>query len=203
MTLSAAAALALNVHGAVLLVAVAAYYKYGDRTDLFNRALQGNRRLRQAVRDNIAAELSQHLQPVVRDAAHTTSPVLNEAGAYIEYATDITESEAFYQAIRDYVSLSTGSLVDYRLAVQTGDRWRAWAHRLSSSILALLILETLLVTTALVVPLIAEASRIVDPWCFLASLAPTCIVVILLFGCLCAVHIKHGALVDLRERYDS
>ena len=203
MTLSAVAALALKVHGAVLVVAIAAYYKYGDRTSLFSRALQGNRRLRQAVRDNIAAELSRHLQPVIRDAAHTTSPVLNEAGEYIEYATDITESEAFYQAIRDYVSLSASSLLDYRLAIQSGDRWRAWAHRLSSSILTLVILETFLVTAALVAPFVVDASRVVAPWCFLASLVPTCILVIVLFGCLCTVHIKHGTLVDLRERYDS
>ena len=95
MTLSDVAALALKVHGAVWLAAVAAYYKYGDRTDLFSRALQGNHRLRQAVRDNIAADLSQQLQPVIRDATRTRFPVLDDAGAYIEYATDITESEAF------------------------------------------------------------------------------------------------------------
>ena len=56
---------------------------------------------------------------------------------------------------------------------------------------------------ALVVPLVADASRTVGPWCFLASLAPTCVLVVLLFGCLCTVHIQHGVLVDLRERYDS
>ncbi len=80
MTLTAAAALAMKVHGAVWLAAAAAYYKYGDRTNLFSRALQGNRSLRQALRDNIAADLGKQLQPVIRDAARTRSPGIRLPG---------------------------------------------------------------------------------------------------------------------------
>src|ERR1051326_2443317 len=112
MTVGEAAGLALKVHGAAWVAAAAAYYKYGDRTELFEKALQGNRTARQAIRDNIATNLSKQLQPVVRDAARVRSPVLDAGGAYIEHATDVTESEPFYQAIRDYVSLSTGALID-------------------------------------------------------------------------------------------
>ena len=108
MTLSDAAGLALKVHGAVWLAAVAAYYKYGDRTDLFEKALRGNQSLRQAVRDNIATDLSKQLQPVIRDAICVRSPVLDAGGDYVERVTDITKSELYYQAIRDYVSRSTG-----------------------------------------------------------------------------------------------
>ena len=140
MTLADAAALALTVHSAVWLAAAAAYYRYGDRTSLFRRALQGNRSLRQAIRDNIATDLSKQLQPVIRHANRTKSSILDDTGAYVEHAADITESEPFYQAIRDYVSLSAGSLLDYRVALDAAARWRAWAHHLSSSILVLIIL---------------------------------------------------------------
>ena len=95
MTSSEAAALALKVHGAVWLAAVAAYYKYGDRIDLFDKALRGNRRLREAVRDNVATDLSKQLQPVIRNATSATSPVLDVDGSYIEHAADITESDSF------------------------------------------------------------------------------------------------------------
>ena len=201
MTSSEAAALALKVHGAVWLAAVAAYYKYGDRIDLFDKALRGNRRLREAVRDNVATDLSKQLQPVIRNATSATSPVLDVDGSYIEHAADITESEQFYQAIRDYVSLSAGSLLDYRLVLETADCWRKWAHRLSRSILVLVILETLMIAGALLVSVTVDRSRIAMPW-FLASLALTCIIVVSLLWCLCAVHTKHGMMVDLRERYD-
>ena len=203
MTLSDAAGLALQVHGAVWVAAAAAYYKYGDRTNLFEKTLRGNQDLRRALRDNIATDLSKHLQTVVRDATHARSPVLDAAGSYIEHATDITESEPFYQAIRDYVSISAGSLLDYRLVLKTEPRWRTWAHRLSHAILALLILETLAIAAAVLVPVIAEPSRTVPLFAFLASFTPTCIVIVLLFCCLCIVHVTHGIIVDLREHYDS
>ena len=203
MTLSDAVGLALKVHGGVWLAAVAAYYKYGDRTDLFDKALRGNRSLGQAVRDNVATDLSKQLQPVIRDATRATSPVLDAAGDYIEHVADITNSEPFYQAIRDYVSLSAGSLLDYRLVLETADRWRTWAHRLSRSILVLVIFEPLVMAGALLVRVTADLGRTATPWWFLASLAPTCILVVSLFLCLCIVHMKHGVMLDLRERYDS
>lgn len=201
MTLSDAAGLALKVHGAVWLAAVAAYYKYGDRTDLFHKALRGNRSLRQVVRDNIATDLSKQLQPVIRNATRTTSPVLDASGTYVEQVADITESEPFYQAIRDFVSASVGSLLDYRLVLETADCWRKWAHRLSRAILALVILETLVIAGALLVSVTANQNEIAVSW-FLASLGPTCTLVVYLFWCLCIVNMKQGMMVDLREQYD-
>jgi hypothetical protein len=202
MTLGEAAGLALKVHGAVWLAAAAAYYKYGDRTDLFEKALQGNRSVRQAIRDNIATDLSKQLQQVVRAATRARSPVLDAAGGYIEHATDITESEPFYQAIRDYVSISVGALVDYRRILETTDRWRTWAHRLSRCILVLLVLQILVMTGAVLVLIFADLTRTAAPWWFVGSLVPTAVAVVLLFSCLCVVHVKHGVIVDLRERYD-
>ena len=73
MTLGEAAGLALKVHGAVWLAAAAAYYKYGDRTNLFEKSLQGNRSARQSILDTVASDLSKQLQPVVRDATGARS----------------------------------------------------------------------------------------------------------------------------------
>jgi hypothetical protein len=202
MTLGEAAGLALKIHGAVWLAAAAAYYKYGDRTELFEKALQGNRSARQAIRDNIATDLSKHLQPVVRNAARVRSPVLDAGGAYVEHATNITESEPFYQAMRDFVSLSAGALIDYRQLLRYTERWRTWAHRLSQSILVLLVVELLLIAGSVLVLVVADVTQTATWWWLLASLSPTALVVVFLFWCLCAVHLKHGVIVELRERYD-
>ena len=203
MTLSDAAGLALQVHSAIWIAAAAAYYRYGDRTNLFEKTLRGNHDLRRALRDNIATDLNKQLQPVVRDATRARSPVLNAAGSYIEHATDITESEPFYQAIRDYVSSSAGSLLDYRLVLKTEARWRTWAHRMSHSLLALLAWETLSIGGSAIAPMIAAPGQNVTTAWYLATFAPTCVVIVLLFCCLFNVHVKHSILVDLRERYDA
>ena len=201
MTLGNLAVLALKVHGAVWVAAAAAYYKYGDRTDLFDKALRGNRSLRQSVQDNVAIDLSNQLQPAIREATRATSLVMGADGRYIERVADITESESFYQAVRDYVARSADSLSDYRLVSETVDCWRKWAHRLSLSILVLVIFETLMIAGAVLVSVTVDNSKVTLIW-FLLSLAPTGILVASLFVCLCVVHVKHGKMVDLRERYE-
>lgn len=202
MTIGEAAGLALKVHGAVWLAAAAAYYKYGDRTELFEKALQGNRSARESILDAVAGELGKELQPVVREATGARSPVLDAAGGYIEHALDVTEGELFYQALRDYVSGSAEALLDYRRILHCATAWKKWAHRLSRCILALLILEVSVMGGALLALIFDDVSRIAPPWWMAASLSPTAVVVVILFVCLCFMNAKHGVIVDLRERYD-
>ena len=202
MTLTAAVELALTVHGAVCVVGIAAYYKYGNRADLYGNALLGNRSLRQIVRDNIATELSTQLQPVIREATRARSPVLESDGRYFEHVADITKSEAFYQSIRDYVSRSSNSLIDYRLALETSDCLRTWARRLSLLLLVLVILEILVIGGTVLMLVMGNPNRADGEVWFLWSLFPMCAVVVLLLWSLCMVHLKRDVIVDLRERYD-
>lgn len=202
MTWGVAAAWALKAHGAILLAAIAAYYKYGDRTDLFEKSLSGNRSAKQAIRDNVATELGKQLQPAVRDATRVRSPVLDAGGGYIEHATDITESEPFYQALRDYVATSAGALVDYRRMVESTEAWLRWAHRLSRSILVLLIIELVSMAGAGLVLVLADVTRTISRMWFVTSFVPTAINIVALCCCLCALHVKHGIIVDLRAKYD-
>ena len=202
MNVGEAAALGLKVHGPVWIAAAAAYYKYGDRTDLFEKAVRGNRSARQSIRDNIATELRKQLQSVVQNAAGVRASLLDATGAYIEQSTDVTESEPFYQAIRDFVGASTGALLDYRLMLHANDRWRVWARRLSNSILALVSLETFMLAAGMLVFVLGDLSRVVKPWITIASFAPTAVLVCLVFVCLAFVHTNQGLIADLRERYD-
>ena len=57
-------------------------------------------------------------------------------------------------------------------------------------------------TGALLTLIFGDVTQTAPPWWMAASLSPTAIVVVILFVCLCAVNIKHGIIVDLRERYD-
>ena len=64
MTFEDGTSLAFTVHGAIWIVTAAAYYRYGDRTDLFDKSLRGCRRTRRSIRDALATSLSAHLGPV-------------------------------------------------------------------------------------------------------------------------------------------
>jgi hypothetical protein len=201
MTLGETAGFALKLHGAIWLAGAAAYYKYGDRTDLFEKAARGNRNARQTLRDSIAGELGRQLSPVVRDAARTKTPLLNPNGSYIEQPADVTASEAFYQAIRDFVANSSGALVDYRQILRSTEQWRKWAGRLSHSILALVVLETSMLACVVLLELIGmtdDTREIIMLWSF----APTFVTALTVLVCLAAVHFNQTTISTLRERHD-
>ena len=202
MTVEDAATLALSTHGAVWIAAAAAYYRYGDRTEFFDKSLQGCRRIRQSIRDAIASSLSAHLGPVVRESSRIRSALLDADGAYIDQPANLAESEPYYQAIRDFVSGTAGALVDYRLALDTVNSWRVWAHRLSKCILSLVIFETVMLAWPIMALVRLDPTDQTPRWWFALGSLPTAGIVFALFTCLVIVHVKHGAIIDLKERYD-
>src|SRR5437870_4683892 len=101
MTGPETAGLALKIHGAVWLAAAAAFYKYGDRTELFDKTLGGTQATREAIRDRIAEDLGNQLRPILRDppVRRIRSPILTPTGNnYEEESPEITRSEPFRQA---------------------------------------------------------------------------------------------------------
>lgn len=201
MTLGESAGLVLKLHGAVWLAGAAAYYRYGDRTDLFDKAMRGNRNARQTIRDDIAGELGKQLSPVIRDATRTKTTILDPSGKYAEQPTDFASSESFYQAVRDFVSSSSGALLDYRQILRASERWSRWAGRLSHCVLGLVILETLMLAAVLVVQLTGW-SETTQERLMLWSFAPTATVALMVLVSLTLVHVNQSTISHLRERHD-
>ena len=56
--------LALAFHASVFGCAIAAYYRYGDRTEVFNKSLQGTDLILVRIRQQISEELTEKLKPV-------------------------------------------------------------------------------------------------------------------------------------------
>ena len=205
MTIAEATNLALVVHGALCLVATTAYIKYGDRKVLFDKLPQESRRLMQAIKDEITTDLWAQLRPIVRDSAKVRTSILKPDGDdYVEELADVTEGEGYYQAIRDFVTNSSGSLVDYSLILKAVKAWRVWAHRLSWFILILVILEVAILGLALlvIVSSINEADS-APMWSLLLGSVPTALVIVGIFICLILVHVKQGTIVDLKLNYDT
>lgn len=203
MTIAEATNLAFSVHGAVLLIAAATYFKYANRKELFEKLPQECRRLRQSIRDRITSEIAVQLRPIVRDSARVRTGVLSSEGDYIEMPVDVTEGEGYFQAIHDFVTNSSRALIDYSLILATAKAWRDWAHRLSSSILFLVIMESVILALTLLVLVVINETSPVPLWSLVLGSVPTAMVIGAIFICLIFVHVKQGVIVNLKENYDT
>ncbi len=193
----------LGTHGAVFLAALTIYLKYGDPTKLFDRFPQEYKKLQQAVRDKIASDLADQLQSVVRDSTGVRSSILDIDGEYIEEPVDVTKGETYYQSIRDFVTNASGALVDYRRVLDVIKAWRSWAHRLSWSILILVILELVMLVFAVLVLYNANESDKIPVWLALLGSVPTVSVIFGAIVCLVIMHVKQDIVFSLKECYET
>lgn len=131
--------LALSIHGAVLLAAIAAYYKYGDRTDLIDKSLRGTDEVLVKVRQLIADELGETLGAIFDEPA--TVEIVVAAGTYTELPGNPVGSEAYRDCIREFVETASNTMVDCRVLRSARDSWCFWARFLSWAILCLLMWE--------------------------------------------------------------
>ncbi len=124
----------LTAHGAVLLVVVAAYYKYGDRSDYLMKSLQGIDALLSKMRRRLTGELGAHLAPMIKaaQAGAAVSPLVGPRGeTYREEPAALTESEAFKDSLQKFVEGNAAIILDYRVVFAARQRWCFWARALS------------------------------------------------------------------------
>lgn len=138
--------LTLGIHGSVLIAAIAAYYKFGDRTEVMNRSLSGTDTAMQQIRRRLSAELIATLRPIFEPPGIIQSVIVNPASpAYAERATHPLDSERFRESLRLFVEVNSETMVDCQLLARCRSAWLFWARVLSWSIVLLLIWEVLVV----------------------------------------------------------
>ncbi len=186
----------LKVHGTVLGAAILAYYKFGDRTDLYSKSLSGSDSILEQVKKEISISLGDSLKRVIKES-EIVKPILNFKGNW--YREDLViplESEEFREVIYDFVE--KGCLVKYKILIESRYSWCKWFKILSWTILFLLIWQ--------VIALIFTGSiRIFQPnfpnWVVISSVIPT------VFGVLCCVLElipilqNHDKIIKYREKY--
>jgi hypothetical protein len=128
---------ALSIHAPLLLAAVAAYFKYGDRTELLSKSLQGTDAVLSRMRREIANELGDGLKPIFENPG--TVPTMVGTDTYIERPVNPIGSEPYRSTIRDFVEDNANTLVNCRSLRAARDAWCFWARVLSWSILGLLL----------------------------------------------------------------
>jgi len=190
------------VHSSVLLVAIAAYYKYGDRTDVFTRSLEGTDGLLRRIRQQLASDLGESLVGVFRDQGTVPSPILRpDGGTYIEQCTNPIGGERYKESIRDFVEESNEVLADYRSAIMARASWCFWAKCLSWTILGLTVWQAVVVGSSALLDWVCSIP--IPDWVLQWAGLPTVLIVAACFVAvfLCLRH--HDTIQRMRMRYDT
>lgn len=126
----------------MLLGGLGAYYKYGDRTELFDRSLRGTESALSELRRQIAAELGSRLRPVFDNPDSVIEMgVLDPFGNPIEVAVSPAGSEDYTNAISDFVNSNFEALIDCRRLIDLRRRWCGCARALSWAIFTFVLIE--------------------------------------------------------------
>lgn len=200
MTHEALVNAAAATHAAILVGAVAAYYKFGDRTDVLAKSLQGTEGSIRELRRRIAGDLAETLRTELAPTS-TVSTLIVESStqSYVERPTDPFAGERYRDAVRSFVEEGTNCLIDCRGLVSLRDTWLRWARRLSWLIVALVVYE------AIVAGALALGDRMgvfvlpdrVIQW----ASAPTVVGVLLIVSHMVLMLRYHDRITDIRQKY--
>jgi hypothetical protein len=128
----------LGIDGAALLAYLAAFYKYGDRTDIYKNSLSGTSALLVEIERQIAFELAVRLQPLFRGDPPPVielSLIQPDGTPFKEVAVNPVGSENYRQAVVEFVLAENEAMNAYRIVTTGKGRWGTWARRLSWSLL--------------------------------------------------------------------
>jgi len=191
---------AAATHAAILVAAVAAYYKFGDRTDVIAKSLQGTEDSVRELRRRIAGELAERLKADLAQSSTVSTLVVEPTvESYIERPTDIFAGERYRDSVRGFVEANMNRMVDCRSLVSLRDTWMRWGRRMSWLILSLVGYEAL----------VAGGLAFVDRMAVFAfpdgvirwAAAPTTVGVVIIFVHWVFMLRFHDRITDIRLRY--
>jgi hypothetical protein len=125
--------LLLTVHAALFAGALAALYKYGDRTDLAKKSLDGTKEALDGLRAYLGRALAEAVKPTVqRILAEQRDPdaVLEEL-----------RGENFQDDVSTFVTRDLDEMITYKTLLQERKHWSTWARLLSWGVYVLMAVE--------------------------------------------------------------
>jgi len=195
----------LSVHGAVFVGAIAAWYKYGDRSDVLAKSLEGTDNLLRKLRILISSDLSKHIREVLSTVPANPQAILGPDGKnaiYTEKVSNFLESEAFRQAIGDFVSSGANVISDYRVLARARASWCFWARLLSWSILAIIILQAVFLAAHGFIDKIL-GNHLPD-WCAHGSIVITGFIVLFVLCLEFPILLRnHDKMIQQKVKYDA
>ncbi len=189
-----------GIHAAILLAALAAYYKYGDRTEMYAKSLQGTDNLLRLLRQGIATELTDSLAPLLANPAPVSRVIGFGVESYGERPANPLSSEAYRERVQEFVETQSGAMVDCRSLVLLRSAWCFWAKFLSWALLSLIAWQ---LVTAGVLGLLDRIAGVPVPESMIrwAGAVTALGIVACLFPLPFLLH-RHDRIHELRTRYD-
>lgn len=122
----------LTVHGTLFAGALAACYKYGDRTDLAKKSLDGTKEALDGLRAYLGRALAEAVKPTVQRILEQGNPdaVLEEL-----------RGENFQDDVSTFVTRDLDEMISYKMLVNERNHWSMWARWLSWGIYTLTVVE--------------------------------------------------------------
>jgi hypothetical protein len=112
---------------------VAAWYKYGDRTDLAKKSLDGTKEALDELRAYLGRALADAVKPTVQR-------ILAEQGGPDAVLEEL-RGENFQDDVSSFVTRDLDEMISYRTLVYERKHWSLWAQRLSWSVYILMAVE--------------------------------------------------------------
>lgn len=170
--------------------AVAAYYKYGDRTDVTDKSLRGTKE----ALDGLLAYLGRALAEAVRP---TLERILT-AGSSPEIVAKELRGESFQNDVSSFVQDDIDEILFYRSLVHARTRWSAWSRRISWGVFVLLILQAAFTCYFAVVAKVLDYR--VSPLFFWVTFAASGAVVIFCLCCAGVMLYYHDQISNYRDK---
>lgn len=189
-------------HGASAAAVATAYYRYVDRSELFEKSMKGLSDTLAALKRLISGGIEDRLRPVFDNSQSVTSMILDPgAKQFQESYVSPVGSEEFRNALFAFVQADASTLCDYRRLADLRDKWLFWSRVQSWTCFVALVVECVTLASLFVFAKVASVS--VEFTYGLATLAPISI----LFTCFTAASARmlvlHDRFVTLRKRYAS
>jgi hypothetical protein len=123
--------------------AIAACYKYGDRTELTDKSLRGTKEALETLLAYLGSSLAEAVRPTIEKIlAHaTTTPEGTIKEVRMDTILKEMNGEAFLNDIASFVNADIEEMQFYRNLLHARIRWSAWAKRISRGVVGLLILQ--------------------------------------------------------------
>jgi hypothetical protein len=127
----------------LLVGAVAAFYKYGDRTDLAEKSLRGTKEAEDELCAYLGRALADAVKPTVGRIIQNNLRVDGVLNITPEALLEEFRSENFQDDVSSFVTSDLDEMVTYRMIVHARERWSWWSRRISWGVYLFLGVESI------------------------------------------------------------
>lgn len=131
----------------LLVFAIAAWYKYGDRTDLAKKHLDGTKEAVDGLRAYLGRALAAAVKPTIKRILEEQGVVQDDGTLKIPPNALLEEfrGDNFQDDVSAFVTRDLDEMISYRTLVNERKHWSTWARGLSWGVFSLMVVEIALV----------------------------------------------------------